>query len=65
MPCLPTVKHFASRLSLCPGTKITGGKVMSGKTKRVVNRGAQALRLAAAALRSSKLALGAYSRPMC
>ena len=48
-----------------PGTKITGGKVISGKTKRVVNRAAQALRLAAAALRSSKSALGAYFRRMC
>ncbi len=61
----PTIKHFTSRLGLCPGTKITGGKAMSGKTKRVVNRAAQALRLAAAALRSSKSALGAYFRRMC
>jgi hypothetical protein len=38
---------------------------MSGKTKRCVNRTAQALRLAAAALRSSKSALGAYYRRMC
>ncbi len=60
-----TVKHFTSWLGLCPGTKITGGKVMSGKTKRVVNRAAQALRLAAAALRSSKSALGAYFRRLC
>jgi transposase len=44
------------------GAKITGGKVMSGKTKRVVNRAAQSFRLAAAALRSSKSALGAYFR---
>ena len=58
-------KHFASWLGLCPGTKITGGKVMSGKTKRCANRAAQALRLAAAALRSSKSALGAYYRRMC
>lgn len=58
-------KHFASWLGLCPGTKITGGKVMSGKTKRCANRAAQALRLAAAALRSSKSALGAYFRRMC
>ncbi len=36
--------------SACPGTKIMGGKVMSGKTKRVVIRAAQALRLAAAVL---------------
>ncbi|MGH8518533.1 MAG: IS110 family transposase, partial [Panacagrimonas sp.] len=60
-----TVKHFTSWLGLCPGTKITGGKVMSGKTQRVVNRAAQALRLAAAALRSSKSALGAYFRRLC
>jgi hypothetical protein len=65
MSLFPTIKHFTSWLGLCPGTKITGGKVMSGKTKRVVNRAAQALRLAAAALRSSKSALGAYFRRMC
>jgi len=61
----PTIKHFTSWLSLCPGTKITGGKVMSSKTKRVANRAAQALRLAAAALRSSQSALGAYFRRLC
>jgi transposase len=61
----PSVKHFTSWLGLCPGTKITGGKLMSGKTKRCANRAAQALRLAAAALRSSQSALGAYFRRMC
>jgi transposase len=60
-----TVKHFTSWLGLCPGTRITGGKVMSGKTTRCANRAAQALRLAAAALRSSQSALGAYFRRMC
>jgi len=60
-----TAKHFASWLGLCPGTKITGGKVLSGKTKRVVNRAAQALRFAAAALRTSQSALGAYFRRLC
>lgn len=60
-----TVKHFTSWLGLCPGTKITGGKVMSGKTKRCANRAAQALRLAAAALRTSQSALGAYFRRLC
>lgn len=60
-----TVGHFTSWLGLCPGTKITGGKIMSSKTKRVANRAAQALRLAAAALRSSQSALGAYFRRMC
>ncbi len=61
---LPSDKHCASWLGLCPGTKITGGKVMSGKTKRCDNRAAQALRLAAAALRTSQSALGAYFRRM-
>ena len=65
MSRFPTVGHFTSWLGLCPGTKITGGKVMSGKTKRVANRAAQALKLAAAALRSSQSALGAYFRRMC
>ena len=44
-----TAGHFASWLGLGPGTKITGGKVMSSKTKRLANRAAQTLRLAAAA----------------
>lgn len=57
--------HFASWLGLCPGTKITGGKVLSGRTRPVVNRATQALRLAAAALRTSQSALGAYYRRLC
>lgn len=65
MSRFPTVKHFTSWLGLCPGTKISGGKILSSKTKRVVNRAAQALRLAAAALRPSQSALGAYYRRMC
>ena len=65
MSRFPTERHFASWLGLCPGTKITGGKVMSSKTKRCANRAAQALRLAAAALRTSKSALGAYFRRLC
>ena len=65
MSRFPTVGHFASWLGLCPGTKITGGKVISGKTKRCANHAAQALKLAAAALRTSRSALGAYFRRMC
>jgi hypothetical protein len=65
MSKFPSDKHFASWLGLCPGTKITGGKVMSSKTKRCANRAAQALRLAAAALRTSQSALGAYYRRLC
>lgn len=65
MSRFPTAGHFASWLGLCPGTRITGGKVMSSKTQRVANRATQALKLAAAALRSSQSALGAYFRRMC
>ena len=65
MSRFPTAGHFASWLGLCPGTKITGGKVMSGKTKRCANHAAQALRLAAGGLRTSQSALGAYYRRMC
>ena len=58
----PTVKHFTSWLGLCPGTKISGGKILGSRSKRTANRATQALKLAAAALRSSQSALGAYYR---
>lgn len=61
----PSVKHFTSWLGLCPGTKISGGKKLSGKSRSGANRAAQALRLAAATLRTSKSALGAYYRRLC
>jgi transposase len=57
-------KHFASWLGLSPGSKVTGGKRLSGKTKPVVNRAATALRFAASTLYKSKCALGAYYRRM-
>lgn len=59
-----TVKHFSSWLSLCPGTRISGGKVLSKKVKRNPNRAAQAFRLAAASLARSQTALGAFYRRM-
>jgi transposase len=57
-----TVKHFASWLGLCPGTKISGGKVLSAASKRTANRLAQALRMSAVAAGRSHSALGAYYR---
>lgn len=59
-----TVKHFTSWLGLCPGTKVSGGKVLGSKTKPTANRAASALRLAAASLSRSRSALGAYLRRM-
>jgi transposase len=57
-----SAKHFASWLGLCPGTRITGGKRISGATKRIPNRVSQALKLAASGLHRSRCALGAYYR---
>lgn len=55
-------KHFSSWLGLCPGTKVSGGKVLSSRSKQVANRAAAALRMAAFSLTNSKSALGAYLR---
>jgi transposase len=57
-----TVKHFCSWLGLCPGTKISGGKVLSSGTKRSANRARQALKMAAMSLSRSDSALGAFYR---
>ena len=58
----PSAKHFASWLGLSPNNRITGGRVMSSKTKASGNRAAAALRLAANALHRSNSALGAFLR---
>jgi transposase len=60
-----SVKHFCSWLGLCPGTKISGGKVLSSGTKRSANRARQALKMAAMALVRSESALGAFYRRLC
>ena len=60
-----SAKQFASWLGLSPGTKISGGKVLSGASKRTANPAAQALRMAAVSLKSSQSALGAYYRRLC
>ena len=58
----PTAKHFASWLGLSPNNRITGGRVISSRTKPSANRAAKALRLAANALYRSDSALGAFLR---
>ena len=55
-------KHFASWLGLCPGTKISGGKVLSSKSRPTASRAAGILRMAATSLHHSQSALGAYYR---
>ena len=60
----PNAKAFASWLGLSPGNKISGGKLLSSKTKPSDNRVAQALRMAASTLYRSKTAIGAFFRRM-
>jgi transposase len=57
-------KHFCSWLGLCPDNRISGGKVLSSRTRRVVNRATDALRLAASTLERSQSALGGFARRM-
>ena len=57
-------KQFCSWLGLCPGTRISGGKRLSGATKRIPNRVARALKLAAQGLHRSQCGLGGYYRRM-
>lgn len=64
MSRFPTEKNFSSWLGLSPNNVITGGKVRRRGTRKVYNRAAHALRLAAQSLHRSKTALGAYYRRM-
>jgi transposase len=58
----PSAKHFTSWLGLAPHNKISGGKVLSSKTRRTSNRAAALLRLAAATVGRTDTALGAFYR---
>jgi transposase len=58
----PTAKHFTSWLTLCPGSKISGGKVLSAHSRTSSNRIVAHLRLAATTVGRSNTALGAFYR---
>ena len=58
----PSAKHFTSWLSLAPSNKISGGKVLSSRTRRSGNRAAALLRLAAVTVGRTDTALGAFYR---
>jgi transposase len=58
----PSAKHFCSWLGLCPNHRISGGRVLSRRTKPCSNRAATALRLAAQGVHRSQSALGAFLR---
>ena len=58
----PSAKHFTSWLCLAPSNKISGGKVLSSRTRRRGNRAAALLRLAAITVGRTDTALGAFYR---
>jgi transposase len=60
----PSEKHFSSWLSLSPNQKVSGGKILSSKTKVSRNRAAAAFRQAAVSAGQSDSELGAYYRRM-
>ncbi len=58
----PNAKHFTSWLCLAPSNKISGGKVLSSRTRRSGSRTAALLRLAAVTVGRTDTALGAFYR---
>jgi transposase len=59
-----SARAFCSWLGLCPGNKISGGKVLSSHTAQVVNRVAILLRTVAPAVGKSDTWLGIFHRRM-
>ena len=58
----PAVQHFTSWLTLAPGNKISGGKVLSTRTRRFSIRVTALLRIAAVTIGKTSTALGAFFR---
>jgi len=58
----PSAKHFTSWLCLAPRNKISGGKVLSSRTRRSGNKATSLLRLAAISVGRTDTALGAFYR---
>ena len=59
-----TEKRFASWLGLSSENRITGGRIINNKTRKVVNRASKAFRMGANSLKNSQSALGGYYRRM-
>jgi transposase len=59
-----TSERFCSWLGLCPDNRVSGGKRLSAKTRKVSNRLAQVLRLGALAASYSESTLGDFARRM-
>jgi transposase len=57
-----SAKAFSSWLGLCPGTKISGGKKLSRRSRHVVNRASVLMRLAALAAGQTDTWIGRFYR---
>jgi len=64
LSCFACAPAFTSWLGLCPDNRVSGGKVLSVKTRKVKNRAATALRMAAQSLHRSQSYLGHFYRRM-
>ena len=64
LAAFPTPERFASWMGLCPDNRISGGKVLKAKTRKVKSRLAGAFRLGAFGLQRSQTEMGAYLRRM-
>jgi transposase len=62
MSRFPSEKQFTSWLRLAPRPKISGGKVLSNRGPKGLNRAGQILRVAANAAANSDSAIGAFCR---
>lgn len=58
----PSAKHFVSWLGLSPQNKISGGKVLSSRTRQGTTRAGSAFWMAAVPLGRTSTALGAFQR---
>ena len=58
----PSERHFTSWLTLAPDNKISGGRLLSSRTRPSANRAAIVLRGAAMSLGRTQTALGAFYR---
>jgi len=62
LTAFPTCKHFCSWLGLCPDNRISGGQILSSRTRKVPHRAAKAFRLAAQSVGNSHSPLGDHHR---
>ena len=62
LSAFPSEKHFTSWLGLCPTNEQSGARILTRRTRKVVNRATVAFRNAAATLLRSQSYLGAQYR---